>query len=86
MEENRFTNHFLSMLLQEELHNSDALTEEVSLGHIGCFNATKHYIDELFYDSNAESQNKIIKIGFVLDKFKKYMNQISLQLYQLMDG
>lgn len=71
LEENRFTNHFLSMLLQEELHNSDALTEEVSLGHIGCFNATKHYIDELFYDSNAESQNKIIKIGFVLDKFKK---------------
>lgn len=73
LEENKFTNQFLSMLLQEELSKSKDLTEEVILGHITSSDATKLYIERLFTDSNNKTnktQNKLLKVGLVLDKFK----------------
>lgn len=73
LEENKFTNQFLSMLLQEELSKSKDLTEEVILGHIKSSDATKLYIERLFTDSNNKTnktQNKLLKVGLVLDKFK----------------
>ncbi len=73
LEENKFTNQFLSMLLQEELSKSKDLTEEVISGHIKSSDATKLYIERLFTDSNDKTnktQNKLLKVGLVLDKFK----------------